>query len=265
MTKACARALLPAVDGKRVDANHPVAVAYVEKQARAKTPPAATGLDPRYEEAIHLCAAQGRYSARAVREGLHIGFARASRIMAQMRAAGQVPEKGAPAAPPPPPPARKVRTGGTQDKQQRALADLAAYIREDPEEGTGLVEIPEDISLFLDIPLGELISRFGTSTAFLDWLSATQKIEMINEKRLKNAKTEGELVSRAVVKQGVIDPVDGVFTRMLTDGSTTIASRAHAVAKAGGDVDEVRSIVEDQLSSFIKPAKVTMTRALRDA
>jgi hypothetical protein len=133
------------------------------------------------------------------------------------------------------------------------------------DDDEGLTEIPDDIKAFLDLTLRELMHRFGTDIAFVDWLSATQKIEVINEKRLKNAQTEGELISRDLVKTNVVDRIDGVFVRMLTDGVKTISSRSHAIAKSGGSVDDVRKLVEDQLGSFIRPAKVKMARALRDA
>ena len=151
-------------------------------------------------------------------------------------------------------------------KEQAALAELTRDLRENPgAEAHGLTEIPDDIQMFLDYPLRELIAKFGTSVAFTDWLSATQKIEGINEKRLKNAEAEGKLISRDLVKTAVIDRVDGVFTQMLTDGVKTIGSRAHTIATAGGGVQEVQKMVEDQLSSLIRPAKVKMIQAIRDA
>ena len=90
-----------------------------------------------------------------------------------------------------------------------------------------------------------------------------QKIEGINEKRLKNAETQGKLVSRALVKGAILDVIDGVFTRILSDGRQTISARAHAVAASGGSLDDVDSEVGDLLGSFIKPAKAKMDKALK--
>jgi len=57
------------------------------------------------------------------------------------------------------------------------------------EEGSFIV--PEYIGDLADMTLRELIMQFGTDVRFVDWLKATKEIEMINEKRLKNAESEG--------------------------------------------------------------------------
>lgn len=244
VTKACASALQDAVDGKRIDAGHPAARRYVKKHARDKTPSAATGLDPLYEQAVELCQTTGRFTASTLQRGLKIGYKRAVRVIEQIQAVG-------------------VTAATARAQPLPAVTAKPETLPDDPPDG--MIEIPEDIQMFLDFTLRELLGKFGTSRSFIDWLTATKAIEVINEKRLKNAKTEGELVARDRVKRGVIDPIDGVFSRMLIDGAKTIASRSHALVKADGSVNEVRELVEDQLGSFIRPAKVKMMRALRDA
>ena len=56
VTRLCETLLKAAVVGKGIDAAHPAALEYLEKKDRDQTPPAATGLDPMYEEAIQACA-----------------------------------------------------------------------------------------------------------------------------------------------------------------------------------------------------------------
>jgi len=113
--------------------------------------------------------------------------------------------------------------------------------------------------------LRELIQRFGTDGAFVDWLKATKAIEDINEKRLKNAVTRGELVNIKLVKLGVIEHFETMFNKLLTDGAKTIARRITSMHGAGRSVEDCEAFAADQVSSFIKPAKAKIARALRNA
>lgn len=285
ITRACLTVLKPAIVGRRIDAAHPAAVEYLRLRADPETLGAATGLDPLYEHAVAHCRESGNFTISAVSRGLSIGYARASRIFATMTAtgvaqpaapakAGQVvppgPAKPTPAAarPTPAPPPPRI-LGGTekkrQTKKQEALARHTTSPTSPAETGSTLHEIPDDIKKFADMTLRELIQRYGTDVAFLDWLKATKQIEDINEKRLKNATTKGELVSRELVKIGVIDQINAAHTKLLTDGAKTIALRVVAMSKAGRAVDECEKFIVDQIGSFIKPAKVKMARALKNA
>ncbi len=113
--------------------------------------------------------------------------------------------------------------------------------------------------------LREIIEKFGTDPRFVDWLKAAKEIESIHEKRLKNAATEGKLVARELVEVGVFDPLDAMFRQLLTDGAKTIAARLAAMHSAGRDSKELEKFVADQMTSFIKPMKAKMARALRNA
>ena len=127
------------------------------------------------------------------------------------------------------------------------------------------IEIPTDIKDFADMTLNELIQKFGTDTAFVEWLRATKSIEDINEKRLKNAVTQGELVDRKLIKKGVIEPFDTAFNKLLTDGAKTIARRVSSMANSGRPVVDCEKFVTGQISSFIKPMKAKIARTLRSA
>jgi hypothetical protein len=131
--------------------------------------------------------------------------------------------------------------------------------------GDKMLDISANITDFKDMTLRQLIETYGTDTRFVDWLKATKEIEMINEKRLKNAKTQGELVSRHLVKIGIVDPIEAAHIRLLTAGSKTIAVRLHAMSQAGRSVEDLEAFVVDQISSFIRPVKDKVRRALTNA
>jgi hypothetical protein len=261
MTRISKTLLAAAVVGKHIDAAHPDAVQYLADKERAKTPEPATGIDPLYEEAVAACNESGRYSASFIQRALRIGYNRATRIIQVMRVNGLVPEKGKELPAPPPAPSPLV---ASKPRGQAAVKE-AKKRAPPPEEREGTIDIPEDIQSFADFTLRELIDKFGTDTRFVDWLSATQKIEAINEKRLKNAQTKGELISRDLVKNGVIDTFNSAHLRLMKDGAKSIAAGVISKHAAGAELSEVEAYVSDILGSFIKPVKGKITRVLKNA
>lgn len=251
ITKMCKGPLAPACDGKKVDISHQTVVDYLDR--RNSRPSSTGGIDPRYTEAIQVCAAANRYSATYIQKSLGISFDRAKKILVVMDAAGFVPKEDyTPPAPPKPepPPARKPR---------------GPNVRTKPVEVGNPIAVPEDIESFADMTLRELIGRFGTEYAFIEWLKATKHIEDINAKRIANAEKSGELVHRELVQKGVIEPVNAAHLKLLSDGSKTIANRVTALNKSGATVEEIEKFVSDQISSFIVPMKKKIGRILKDA
>ncbi len=98
-----------------------------------------------------------------------------------------------------------------------------------------------------DMTLHELVAKYGTDTAFSDWLKAVRIIEDINEKRLKNSQTIGELVNVQLVKNGVVKPFDMMCDKLLTDGAKTIASRVTIMNGAGRSVEDCEHFVTDHI------------------
>lgn len=248
--------LKAAIVGKQIDAGHPDAIKYLEDRDRVQTAPAATGLDPLYEEAVDLCQNAGRYSISFVQRACGVSFGRAKKLIEIMRVNGLIPEKSN-ESPPSPPVTTKLRGQAVVKENKK---------RQSPQEDReGTIDIPEDIQAFGDFTLYELIEKFGTDTRFVDWLSATQKIEAINEKRLKNAQTKGELISRELVKNGVIDTFNAAHLRLLKDGAKSIAAGVISKHSGGAELSECEAYVSDILGSFIKPVKGKIKRVLKNA
>jgi hypothetical protein len=125
------------------------------------------------------------------------------------------------------------------------------------------IEIPENIRKYLDYTLREIIAEFGSGQAFVDFLSAGQKIEAIEEKRIKNAKERGELVHRDLIRIGVLEPVDTAHKRMLTDGARTISQRIISLHESGSNAKELEEFVTDQVASFIRPMKAKIKNTMK--
>lgn len=255
VTKACNSILYAAIDGMRIDPDHPVCIKYLESKVRDQTEPAAIGLDPIYEQAVKHCQTSNRYSGVCLQEKFKIGHKRAAKIIATMRATGLIPKPGATVVIQEQKPTPHIRgmTAAKETKKRQAAQE------------NEIIEIPDDIQSFADMTLRELIEKFGTDTRFVDWLSATQKIESINEKRLKNAQTQGELVSRALVRVGIIEPINACHIKLLTDGAKTIARRVTAMHSADRSLEDIEKFVAEQITSFIRPVKAKVARALKNA
>ena len=267
ITRICGTLLKAAVVGKKVDAAHPDAVKYLQDRERDQTPAAATGLDPLYEEVVKSCAESGKYSISSVQRKCRIGYNRAAKIVEVMKVNGLIPDKNAPPTP--------VVTINPEEGTINGVPLLKPHVRghtaakearkREAAQEDEITEIPEDIQEFADMTLRDLVDKFGTDARFVDWLSATQKIEAINEKRLKNATTQGTLVSRDLVRVGVIEPIDAAHIKLLTDGAKTIARRSTAMHSAGRPLDDIEKFVAEQITSFIRPVKAKVARALKNA
>lgn len=122
--------------------------------------------------------------------------------------------------------------------------------------------IPEEMQAFANMTIREVVEKFGTDYRMVDYLRALKEIETIDATRVKNAKARGELIHKDLVLQGIIEPIDASYRKMLTDGAKTIARRCVAMVGSGMDADEIEKFVCDQLASFIRPAKSKIQKVI---
>jgi len=265
ITRQCrpGKPLAPACVGKRIDADHPAAVAYVESQ---KSPSwdeavAQSGTDPLYAEAVEACQRAGRWAAEFISQELGVPRDRGRVLARLIRAAGAHGRPAPPEDPPKPKPLKPVPRGQAAVREARKQAPPV-----DP-AGAGepeVVEIPPEIQAFADMPLRELVRRFGSDVRFLEWLKAVEKLEVIEARRLKNAETAGRLVARDLILKAVIDPIKSAHLRLLSDGAKNIAAGVQSKALAGATLPELEPYVADVVGSFLKPVQAKIARGLRE-
>jgi len=256
ITKVCKTRLREACEGKRIDANHPAALAYLEDKAKEQAAPVAPGIDPRYEEAINACEEVGRYSINTIQKKLGVSFERARGIFETMKATKVVPSKEA---------QKKARQNEEPEKAAEPKLRGHASIREEKKQAKPIVEtVPEHIQEFADMSLRTLIQKFGTDLRFLDWLKSIKTIEEIEEKRIKNASASKELVSRKLIRVGILDPIEATHRKLLADGPKRIAARVKALTAAGAEVNEIEKFISEEITSFLQPMKSKVTKAMRD-
>ena len=158
------------------------------------------------------------------------------------------------------PPAKKPRKAAAKPKPKTVAApeppedDERSHFSED-----------DDIRDVLHLTLGQIVERHGTSTQFKAWIDAKKTIVDVQTKVVKLAVLEGTLVSRGIVKVGVIDPIDAAHRKLLTDGAKTIARRVTAMNSGGRPLEDCEDFVKDQISSFIRPMKAKIKRSLKSA
>ena len=273
ITQACSNGLRAAILGERIDASHPAALRYVETQQSRGTE---GGLDPLYFDAVEWCRVNPLCTATDVRRHFKIGAPRAKALFDLMDVSGDLSETFAGSSPTPPSivpdrtqstaPATSAGVPNTATQLTGGAILPPAYATVDPSVSAGVAsDIPENIQAFADMTLRDLIRNFGTDLRFTDWLKAIREIERIDEVRLKNAKTEGQLVSRERVKTGVFDPLDAAFRQLLTDGAKTLYARAVIMHDAGRTQAEGEAFVAEHIGSYIRPMKTRIVRGLRDA
>lgn len=123
----------------------------------------------------------------------------------------------------------------------------------------------ENVDAIADMTIREVVRRFGTVTAFKDWLDAMHRIEDIRDRRLRNERTDGTLIPREPVRVYLFGAIDAVNRRLLGDAPKTIARRLHGLVKSGSTVEDCERAVRDIIGSQIRPVKAQAARILREA
>lgn len=116
-------------------------------------------------------------------------------------------------------------------------------------------ELPEKIRECWDLSLGEIFTRYGSLGAFKDVLTATDKIEAIQARRVDSDRKAGDLISRVYVKRHVMGLVEQVFQRLLTDMPVRLAMEIHGICSTGATMEDVQQRLHDGVSRELKTLK----------
>lgn len=124
--------------------------------------------------------------------------------------------------------------------------------------------LTEDVRRLESMPFIDVIRTFGTEKNLIEFLKAINLIERISEQRVKNAESEGLLVSRELVQRGIIDRVNTAHTRLLTDGAKSISREIFTMVKAGKTEEDCEVFTRQQMTRFLKPMKDTVDRVIEN-
>jgi hypothetical protein len=120
---------------------------------------------------------------------------------------------------------------------------------------------PEELEQIAEL-LRPVLERFGTESTFRDWLLALKEIEVIREKRLGNEETEGELISRGLVRTHVFGRIEACNRRLLGDLPKTLVARVYALASTDTPPEVAEDVVRDLIGSQLDPMTREVERAI---
>ena len=120
-----------------------------------------------------------------------------------------------------------------------------------------------DITKCMQLTVREVFQNFGNQAQFSDWVKTTKEIEVTHLKRLDSAVKEGKLISKKLVKDKFIDPVENCHIKLLNDASKRIARRAEAMIKSGKSSFELQKFIQREIGSYIRMAKNSIRNGLR--
>lgn len=126
-------------------------------------------------------------------------------------------------------------------------------------------EVPENIEAFAEWTIRDVVARFGTDQAFVDYLKAVKEIESIAEKRIKNARERGDLIPREFVRTHLFGALDGFNVRLLNDAPKSLARKLYAAAKAGKPIEDGEEIVRKEIGGQLKAVKAKTAKAIKNA
>jgi hypothetical protein len=93
-------------------------------------------------------------------------------------------------------------------------------------------------------------------------LLALKEIEVIREKRLGNEETEGELISRGLVRTHVFGRIEACNRRLLGDLPKTLVARVYALASTDTPPEVAEDVVRDLIGSQLDPMTREVERAI---
>ena len=123
---------------------------------------------------------------------------------------------------------------------------------------TNLGDVEKNVTHLLSWSLSQILDTFGTETAFNDYLKARKTMADIAEKELKILQTKGELVSVSMFQHCVIDPIDTLCIKLLTDYCKTLSKKAKNMALSGMSDLEIEQQMSKSLTTYIDQMKKKM-------
>jgi len=127
------------------------------------------------------------------------------------------------------------------------------------------VELPEDIEAVADLTIRQVVEKFGTVTAFGDWLKAMKSIADIKEKHLKNDAALGRVIDKEYVANFMFGAFETSYSQLVNDAPRTICATIVESHEAGESIEVLQQQAQKIISSQIKGVKDKLKKALKNA
>ena len=115
---------------------------------------------------------------------------------------------------------------------------------------------------FEDMTLREIISRFGTSYQFKEFLSGWKTLADVRLKEIQIKEKSGELIPKEFVKTHVFAILDGLNKRLLMDTPKTIFAQVKAMIKSDAEEVATTKTIHDLISAQLKSVTKKVKRNL---
>lgn len=224
----------------RIDAAHPMAVAYAKRFAG----------QPRRSEASQGTGKRGpKTGGKAARD---------ARDWSVERAKLQVEADGAHAFA-----GLRGDDGVKLDARGKAPADYLEAADVTVVEAMAIAT-PEHIRAVLDWRVRDVVNRLGNVSAFAEWLKAAQAIARIDETRVKTEQRRGELIKRDLVERHVLGAITDAMGRLVGDTPSALAVRAIELVESGATEAEIAEafgvMIAQQVSGMKKQARLGLRK-----
>lgn len=139
----------------------------------------------------------------------------------------------------------------TEIPDQRSLSKHKRGPKKTPVPEIEESPLPEH---YLKMPFEEVIRKFGTAPALVEWTKAAKLMEDLRDKRLRNDERENQYIPRDVMTK-VMAEFSRCFSLQLNDAAKTIASRLKTMVKSKRSTEDMIVFTEDQIGAPIVNAK----------
>jgi hypothetical protein len=159
-------------------------------------------------------------------------------------------------------PAPTAETAPAQDrpvKPTKARRETAPLPPQPPGAGS-----PEDLEQLAEA-IRPLVARFGTERGFRDWLLGLKDIEVIDGKRLDNARERGAVYPRDFVRTHILGLINGGNLRLLGDMPKTLCRELYALARTGRPLEEAERLTRKLIGKQLQNVRSGVDKAIKNA
>lgn len=175
------------------------------------------------------------------------------------------PKKFRKTAEPKPPPVPRPAEPAPTHKFRSTVVESTTVDPLEQQRADNMVRYEARIGKYLDWTLRDIVTHFGTDSTFKEFLTSTRVIEDIEAKRIKNAASRGDLISRDFVTSHVLTLVEQMTVRLLSDVPRRLTTQLYAQSKAGIECGEAERDAREVISQIIKNVKNEAERNLAHA
>lgn len=122
---------------------------------------------------------------------------------------------------------------------------------------------PENAEAYLDMPLREIVMRYGTQAQFKEFVGVSKNLLSMRGMEEEQARKRGEYIHRAHAEK-LIALIDSLQKTLLSDAVSNMATSAIAQVRAEATKPEIEKSMRNTISRVIKITKSQTVRALRD-